>query len=202
MFVKKISLLLIVFFVFSVGLNFVGCGSSPTTNPAVPTPTPGPVVLCGSPSSWGVTTASQPATLTIPANSLETQAITLVSGATATAISLYVAGPVTQQVRFAIYNDNGSNYPNNLVIDTVPQYITSGWNSASIPNVYLPAGTYHLVFLYSYSGLSAFNGIPHATTGQTNYYQQPAAWGTFPDTFPAALGSDAWSIPFYVSTCP
>ncbi|HEY5038890.1 MAG TPA: hypothetical protein VIJ93_07455 [bacterium] len=191
---KKLSLLLIVFFSFSVGLNFVGCGSSPTTNPAVPTPTPGPMILCASPSSQGVTTTvTGGGTL---AGFLVADKVILASNETATTISLYIgSGPVSGQVRFAIYNDNAGS-PGNLVIEANPQnVVASSWNSASLSNIFLPAGTYWLAYQLS-------NGVPNI--GLVAWVAQKYAsysWGTFPDTAPAT-SNDGYDVSIYITTCP
>lgn len=196
---KLLTLFLMVgSFVLWIGLSFEGCSSNPTAagpitiTQGVPTATP----FCGSPSSQGLTTAGLGGGAF--GQSIETQAVTFASNETATSMSLYIAsGPVTGQVRFAIYGDNGSNYPANLVVETNPQNLVSGsWNTVSLPNVYLPAGVYHLAFL-----TSNIVSQPYVTSGWLNYYHS-YSWGVFPDTFPGSAPSDAWGFSFYVSVCP
>jgi hypothetical protein len=187
--VKKQLLLLVALFTLGVSLNFIGCGSTPA--PAAPAASS---ALCASPTNQGQTAGGA---VTGAEGSLETQAVTLAAAEMATSISLYVgSGPVTGQIRFAIYGDNGSTYPANLIVETPPQnLVAASWNTASLPNVYLPAGIYHL----------AFNGNgykdSYTSSGGTNCYFT-YGWAVFPDTFPAAQASDAWVYSLYITTCP
>jgi uncharacterized protein (DUF2141 family) len=187
---KKIPIFLIGCFILGIGLNFVGCSSTPA--PATPAPAVG---LCASPSSQGLATVGASSSLAAAAT-IWANAVTLATAETATAISLSFSAPVSGQVRFAIYNDNAA-YPGNLVVETSPQNITaSQWNSASLPNVFLPAGTYWLAFQFSNTSYINYN----SSGGLLKFIAH--AYGVFPDTFPASGSSAASDASFYITTCP
>ncbi|HEY5038889.1 MAG TPA: hypothetical protein VIJ93_07450 [bacterium] len=190
---KKLPLFLIGCFILAVGFNFVGCSSTPA--PATPS---APAGLCANPSSQGFTSIG---TINGPlgAGTMYAQSVTLASAETATSISIHFNTVATVgQIRFAIYTDNGSSNPKNLVVETNPQNVApSSWNSASLPNVYLPAGIYYMAL---------------QVTNNTNVDYNPAggslprvtyAYGVFPDTFPAPPPSPPTSLlSLYLITCP
>ncbi|HEY5038891.1 MAG TPA: hypothetical protein VIJ93_07460, partial [bacterium] len=105
--------------------------------------------------------------------------------------------PVTGQVRFGIYGDTGATYPGNLIIETTPQNtVASSWNTASLPNVYLPAGTYWMAFEFSNTTFINSN-----TSGGT-YYWFANGWSVLADTFTGALTSFPKQMSIYLTTCP
>ncbi len=83
-------------------------------------------------------------------------------------------------LQLGIYQDNGSNYPGNLLVQTGPMSVVAGWNTLPIPNTVVSPGTYWL----AYSGCSASNPA-------TIYYDVPGtSYGTFTcamqDPFPSS----------------
>ena len=197
---KKKFYLLACLFTLGTSLNFIGCNSAPS--PAAPVtltaPVPTPTPFCASPSFQGLTAFASNSYST---GYLNTQAVTLASAETATGISVYVgSGPVTGQIRFGIYNNTaGGVFPGNLIIETLPQnLVASSWNSASFPNVYLPAGIYWLAFNES----NNFN-IYYNNLGGTNQYITNFGWAAFPVSYPTVPGAwDQYVLSFYLIICP
>ena len=184
-------------FVLWIGLNFEGCSSSPsapvTVTQVVPTATP----VCSSPTSRGV---SSTAGLSYGdgVGYIISSPITISTGTTATSISLYVgSGPVTGQIRYAIYGDNGG-VPGNLIFETDPQNLAaSSWNTASLSNVYLPASG-ATVYWLSFQGSNGFQG-GYGASGAEMYLSY--SWGVFPDSMPVGTSSVGANA-VYITTCP
>ena len=194
---KKLPIFLLVgCFALSIGFNFIGCSSTPA--PAAPAAAPAP--LCASPTNFGLSSTSGLNYGIAPTGSVWSDAITIVNGETVTSINLYVgAGPVTGQVRYGIYVDNG-NVPGNLVYETTPQNIAANsWNTASLPNIYLPA-TGSKVYWLAYQSSNGINSGYHASAGNAN----GTAWtyGVFPDSPAIGTGYTTYVDALYISACP
>jgi hypothetical protein len=159
-------------------LSFSACQKGPA-GPAGLAGTPPPVTapFCASPAVYGVQTPG--VNFGDGSGWLYATPVTLASAQTAVSISVNVAsGAVSGQVRMGIYNDNG-HVPHNLAAETDPRNIAVGWNSAPVsPPVYLPAGTYWMVFMYSNSTNGSF------TSGVGEEYSLGYVWGELPKTFP------------------
>jgi hypothetical protein len=196
--VKKHFFLLAGLFILGVGLNFTGCSSAPA--PAAPAPS-GPAPLCSSPTNFGLSSTSGLVYAGIQATGyVWSDAITIVNGETATSINLYVgSGPVTGQVRYGIYVDNG-NVPGNLVYETTPQNIVANsWNTASLPNIYLPANGSKVYWLAYQSSNGIKNGYL-SSAGNAN--QINWTYGVFPDSPGVGTGYTTYVDALYISACP
>ena len=171
----------------------MGCSSTPA--PAAPAAAPAP--LCASPTSRGVASTAG-LSYSDPGNEIFTSPITLVTGTTATSISMYVgSGPVTGQVRFAVYGDNGG-VPGNLIIETNPQNIVaSSWNTANLPNVFLPSSGATVYWL----ALLGSNTFPGGYNAPGNEMYLVYSWGVFPDSMPVGTANSGANA-IYITTCP
>lgn len=181
-----------------VGLVFIvsGCGSKNASNsPSSPAP------LCSNPSQSGVTTATS-SSLALSGGNLYAEPVTLSSNATVISLSVYLTGfnaSVTNsgQGWMALYNDNGSGAPGNLLITSNPQDVVNGWNSFTVTNVdtYFLATKYWIAFQFSNSS----NFGPDNSPG--GLVSAAYTWGVFPDVFPSSSATSL-NIEAYVSTCP
>jgi hypothetical protein len=185
-----------------VGLSITACtgptgppGATGAMGSSYPTPTP----VCSNPSSQGLTAVGVYSFAPLT-GILYPCAVTLSNPETATEISILTgSGAVTGQIRFGIYNDNGSNYPGGLVYQTNPQNLVSNsWNQASLPAVFLPAGTYWLAYELSTTG----NSVLGNSSGG-DYYAVTNGWAVMPSTFPSGAGGPfAPRFDFFLATCP
>jgi hypothetical protein len=193
---------------FAVVALFLGFGATvlipacsannPTAGPTGPQGQAGqsavPTPYCTNPSSNGLTVAGTISALQFSGD-IYADAVTL---ANTVGISLSVnlaAGPVTGQVRMAVYADNGGT-PGILVAQTNPQPTVAGWNTVSLPNVYLPNGTYWITHMFSNDTLETYN----STGGNVKLVTY--GWGQFPTTFPSGASTGTYQDAMYISTCP
>lgn len=179
-----------------LGLFLSSCGSNnPPNSPSSPTPP------CSNPSQSGVTTAST-SKLALSGGNLYAEPVTLSSNATVISFSVYLTGlnsSVTNsgQGWMALYNDNGSGAPGNLLVSSTPQNVVNGWNNFNVTNVdtYFLATKYWIAFQFSNSS----NFGPDNSPG--GLVSAAYTWGVFPDAFPAASATSL-NVEAYVSTCP
>lgn len=191
---------LAIMILLGVAVFFPACKGD--TGPAGPAGSPVTVVygpptpVCSSPSSMGTTVIG--ADFGDTGGMLTADPVTLTSAETVSSISLYVgSGPVSGQIRFGIYNDS-SNKPATLIFQTNPQNIVaSSWNSASLSNLYLPAGTYWMAYVAS----NAFNGAyalpypgPYSSGDNTG-------WTVMPATFSCSFSPYNVDT-LFISVCP
>jgi hypothetical protein len=94
--------------------------------------------------------------------------------------------------------DGPAGAPGTLIAASSPQAAVPGWNIVEIPDIYLPAATYWLVFNGSDTNVS-FN-YDSVALGDS-YYGGPAYSGSLPDPFPSP-GADTWGMSIYIDTCP
>ncbi len=161
--------------------------AGPSGASAVPTP------YCSSPNAQGLTIAGSSSGFTTGV--ISANAITLATASTAVSLSLNVAsGAVSGQMILGIY-ENNAGAPGNLVVESNPQNIAVGWNSAELPPTYLPAGVYWLGENCS----NAFNGTYNASGGKG--YNAAYSWGVLPPTFPSG-SAEIYQMAIYLSTCP
>jgi hypothetical protein len=191
--------------VLSVGCGLwmggLGCSSkesasAPTTVVlAAPTSTP----ICASPSSQGVT-ATGTLSIEYNADQLTGQPVTLTASSSVISISIQAGTTTAVQGRFAIYTDNGSYAPGNLILQTDPVYLTAkSWNTIPLPApVYLTAATYWLVSLFP---TSSFGDLVAISGGNLTYVNYP--WSQMPAAFPTAgVNTIGYLAPGYFNTCP
>jgi hypothetical protein len=187
----------ILVFLAGSGLLY-GCGKNINGNS-----TTGPKPLCSSPSQEGVTTILS-STSSDQAGYLYAQAITLTSSTTAIRLSIAVGqGPVSGQIRMGIYNDN-SNYPGNLVVDTIPQnVVANSWINFDLPDIYLPQPSSPTLYWIVHQ-FSDNTSVPNSGVGSGNWYLTAAStgWGVLPQAFPGSAGHLAFLQSVYISACP
>ncbi len=175
-----------------------GCGSKTTPAPSSPS---SPAPLCASPSQQGVTTGFT-ANLFMSANTLYAQPVTLASTATAISVGAYLT-PVSSfsisgQVWLAVYNDNGSSAPGNLIVASVPQNAVTGWNTLDVTNLSLPAPSATTYWL-ALEQTGNTNTCPAVGSGNLRYVAY--TWAAFPPAFPASTTS-SFTLEMVVNTCP
>ena len=134
------------------------------------------------------------------ASFLTSFAVTLASDTTCVSLGINMsAGPVTGQVRLGLYNDTGSNYPKNLVVQTDPfTPKLSAMNNIDVPDTYLPAGTYWVAVLYSDNN-AACN---YWAAGGGTIKALSSPWGLLPQAFPIGGGTFTNRIALVINTCP
>ncbi len=111
-----------------------------------------------------------------------------------TAIAIKTFGSVssgTNNVKVAIYSDNGSNFPGTLLFTAVTGTVTANTSSTiTIPNTFLPAGKYWLAFNMNSSSTSA-NFVTKSTTVATALRKFQAL--TFATAFPTNPTTASWT---------
>lgn len=111
-----------------------------------------------------------------------------------TAIAIKTFGSVssgTNNVKVAIYSDNGSNFPGTLLFTAVTGTVTANTSSTiTIPFTFLPAGKYWLAFNMN-SGSSSANFITKSTTVGTALRKFQAF--TFATAFPTNPTTASWT---------
>lgn len=182
------------------GLAFFAAGCGNNISPAPSSPS-SPAPLCASPSQHGVTTGFA-SNLFISTNTLYAQAVTLSSTATAMSVGVYLT-PVTSfsisgQVWLAVYNDNGSSAPGDLIVSSVPQNAVTGWNTLDVTNLSLPAPSATTYWL-ALEQTGDANVCPAVSSG--NLHSATYTWAAFPPAFPSATTS-SFSLEMVVNTCP
>jgi hypothetical protein len=130
------------------------------------------------------------------ANQLVAMPAALTQPATILSISVFVNTAGAPTINLAIYADNGSNYPGNLVVQSGPASIVDGWNTISITPTYLPtAGTYWLAFL------NDSNGYPlvGSAMGPDTYYGVTS--GSVQSIYPSSAPAQTYRVALYANYC-
>jgi hypothetical protein len=107
-----------------------------------------------------------------------------------TTVTIKTYGTVSGTVKVSIYNDS-SNYPGTLRFTEVASSVTaSAWSTITVPNTYLPAGSYWLAFNQnSSSGSANFITKNTGVTGAVRMYQAL----TYATAFPTSPLSTSWT---------
>lgn len=126
------------------------------------------------------------------------QSITVGTLSLLQSLNLHNAGTGGGNLALALYSDNAGT-PGSLVASASTTSAVAGWNTLSLPEVAIAAGTYWTVFI------SRDNAVkPSKTSGsfaraaQLGYISNQ---GIFPATAPAGLGVDGFTYSLYVGVC-
>ncbi len=178
-----------------------GCGSNSNNNPAPSSPS-SPAPLCSSPSQHGVTTGFN-GNLYLGSNTIYAKPVTLASTATgiSAAVSLtpFTSYAISGQVWMAVYNDNGSGAPGDLIMSSVPQNAVTGWNTLDVTNITLPANT-PTTYWVAMQQTGGYNLCPYDNAAGTLRYVT-YTWAEFPPAFPSSTLQTA-SMQMVINTCP
>ncbi len=180
-------------FVFALWINGTFCFALPTPT-STPTAT-ATISTCTYPGSYGSTIINS-SNIEV-SQYLPSSPVTLSAAATATGISVYLE-TASGQVEMAVYYDNGSHFPGNLLVQTGSQTaVANAWNTFSLSNVSMPAGTYWLGVALSTTG----NNIPgDVTSGETAYNTQGYTFGSLSNPYPTGP-TNTGTIAAYISFC-
>lgn len=155
-----------------------------TPPPPPPPPPPGPYKLGESTILTGPDSGN--------ANALLAQSAVLPSTATLQSLSFYVA-TVSGQVRLGIYDATGLNGgPGAIKGQTAAFTPVVGWNTKTVTNVTLPAGTYWLAHTLQNNSLVYRQGASFGVS----YVRAEKTFGSMPASFPAVTetGPAHWSL--------
>ena len=116
---------------------------------------------------------------------------------TASSISIYVFGNAGSQVQVGIYSD--SSGPHTLLAMSAPTVTAAGWNTITIPDTAISAGTSYWIAMQTQGVLTI--AYDTGTAGSAVSTASTNPFGTFPDPFgPQATSSELFSM--YVNYCP
>jgi hypothetical protein len=187
-------------FLILAGLGFILCSCGSNNNSSNNTPS-SPAPLCSNPSQSGVTTAGS-GKLALGAGTIFAQPVTLTTSTTVISLSVYLTGlntstPNSGEAWAALYDDNGSNAPGNLLVASNPQNVVNGWNTFNVTNI----ATSFLVTKYweAFQFSNSSNFGPDNSSG--GMLSAAYTWGVFPSSLPS-MSSVGLNVEAYVSTCP
>jgi hypothetical protein len=99
-----------------------------------------------------------------------------------TAKTIYTYGSASGQVSITIYSDNAGSPGTKLFTEVTYTSTASGWTTISIPNTYLAAGSYWVVYNLNSSSTSANFITKKSATG----YTRKSITATYGTAFPAS----------------
>jgi hypothetical protein len=159
-----------------------------------------PAPMCSNPAAKGCTLTGFNSSNS--ANKFYATKVILSSATTVISLAYHAAsGPITGQIRMAIFSDTGSDTPYRLIAESDPiTPAVSSWNTVDIPDVYLNTGIYWVSVLFSNTNTSSSHTYSSGT-GML-YWLASLPWGKFPETFPGGGSSNSNEISLYMNTCP
>gem|GEM_PF-2715724 len=126
---------------------------------------------------------------------INSNTVTVTESGTATAMEIYVYSTTGGSIMMALYSNSGGA-PGTLLAVTSSQASVTGWNTLSIPDTAITAGTYWIAFEL---GTDVY--VTYSPTGDTDYWLA-YTYGSFPSN---SSGMSAYVMPRFnvkLDYCP